>query len=257
MMVMRIRGFSEEFETSESRKLKCLPWIALPTKQEGDGYTELMSGHDNGCAHFGAWTAMLQLAAKCSPRGTLVRNLGGKRLPHDAKSISRITRVPVDVLTEAIPRLIEMGWMENAELTDDSHVLPTPPRVPGEAGELPGAQDRRGQERTGQDSTAEGEDTATTPSASPVPESAPEAIPPDAKKQKRRLDLLITLKANNAKLSMGEENIFEEWIEVTDGYRLDWIGHLMESARPRLKLPSALRVELKRQSSAYQTWTAK
>lgn len=256
MRVYRIRNFSDEFETNESRKLKRLPWIALPTKQEGDGYTELMSGHENGCAHFGAWTAMLQLAAKCSPRGVLIRDLGGRRIPHDAASISRITRVPVDVLTEVLPRLVDIGWMEEVEQSSVTEEIPESAGVPAEGGRKPVAQERRGE---GQHSTSQqsgGEESPATP-ASPVPVDDHLPPPLDEKKIKRRMELLVILKANNCKLEMAGENIFEEWVDESDGFRLDWIEYLLETVRPRIKLPSKLRAELKLRADEYKTWRKK
>ena len=257
-ILYRVRNFSEYYETAESRKLQRLSWIALPTKQEGDGYTELMGGHENGCAHFGAWTAILQLASKCSPRGTLLRNLGGRLVPHDAASISRITRVPISVLIEAIPRLLEMGWMEEIEQEEVVGNLPKDPGEPGDGSKKPGSTGQ-GQDRGGQDRTAQQrgvEDTPPPPLASPNLNTTPEDTL-NAKKQKRRADLLIIIKGHNAKLTMGSENIFEEWIDVTDGFQLDWITHLMDTVRPRIKLPSALRVELNRKSGLYQEWIGK
>lgn len=259
VLVYRIRKFSEYYETAESRKLQRLSWLALPTKQEGDGFTELMGAHENGCAHFGAWTAMLQLAAKCSPRGTLLRNLGGRLVAHDLMSISRITRVPVEVLREAMPRLLSMGWMEELELQSVTENLPTDPGEPGDGRKKPGSTGE-GEDRGGQDSTAQGRGgPPPTPQASPDQGSAPEDTPAtlDFKKQKRRMDLLVILKGKGAKLTMGEDNIFEEWIDVTDGYRLDWIENLMETVRPRIKLPSGLRLELKKQAGEYQRWKTK
>lgn len=250
-MTYRIRSFSDEFETSDSRKLKRLAWVALPTRQEGDGYTELMGGHPNGCAHFGAWTALIQLAAKCCIRGTLLRDLGGRMVPHDVESISRITRVPADVLREALPRLILIGWLEDIELTQVATNPLTPPDAPGNFPSNPPigreknrrtGQDSTGEDSTGQHSGGEGQDDPT-PQASPLPSSPPEGI--EDKKQKRRLDLLVILKANGCKLDFGGENIFTEWIDVTDGHKLNTIEDIIKTTRPRIRLPSGLRTALK------------
>lgn len=255
-MVFRIRNFADEFENAESRKLRRLTWLALPTKQEGDGYTELMGAHPNGCAHFGAWTAMIQLAAKCSPRGTLVRDLGGRLVAHDLASISRITRVPVEVLREAMPRLLEMGWMEEAALQD---VVGDPPESTGASGgdgKKPGVtgEERRGEDQTGQHRG--GEEIPPTPPASPDSSVATPASP-EAKKIKRRADLLVILKAHNCKLEFNGENIFEEWIDETDGRPLPWIDHLLNSVRPRIRLPSKLRQAIKDNADQYRTWLEK
>ncbi len=256
-MVYRVREFVKCFESSESRKLKRLPWIALPTRQEGDGYTELMSGHENGCAHFGAWTAVLQLAAKCEPRGTLMRDLGGRRLAHDLASISRITRVPVEVLREAMPRLLEIGWMEEIAVDEVALNLPESPGTLADDGKKPGhtGEERRG---TAQQSTGEGEDATLPPPASPGSNSGPSspAGPSSPGAAKRRLDLLSILKAQGCTLDLGSENLFQEWVDVTDGHPLRWIEHLLSTSRPRLKLPSKLRAALKARAGEFQRWRA-
>lgn len=248
MQVMRIVNWSDHFETTENKRLVRFTWLALPTKQEGDGYTELMSAHENGCAHFGAWTALLQLAAKCSPRGTLVRDLGGRLVAHDIASISRITRVPVQVLGEAVPRLVEIGWLE---FIDQQEVV----RSTGDAREIlgdhPGKTCATGQGRTAQDRTGEGEETPPPP-ASPVPVGAP--LTAEGKKAKRRIELLAILKAQGVKLEIASGPIFEEWIADTDGYQLGWIERVLVTTKPRIRFPSALRKALKERAAEYETW---
>ena len=108
MQVYRIVDWNEHFENNRTRGLKVLSWVPVPNKQDGDGYTELMD-HKNGAAHFGCWHAILQVASKCDPRGTLLRD--GKRA-HDLASLSRITRIPSVILKAAIERLLIIGWLE-------------------------------------------------------------------------------------------------------------------------------------------------
>lgn len=254
MQVMRIANWSQAFETAENKKLVRLTWLALPTKQEGDGYTELMSAHENGCAHFGAWTALLQLAAKCTPRGTLVRNLGGRLVAHDTGSVSRITRVPVEVLDEAVPRLHEIGWLEYIELEEVTQSAGKPSCQDGK----PSAQDGKpvvtGEGRTGEDSTAQhsGGDGMPPPAASPTSGGAPST--PEDKKAKRRVELLVIIKATSAKLELGKQQLFEEWVTESDGFPLGWIEHLMRNTKPRIRLPSDLRKALKASADGYQKW---
>lgn len=105
----RIVDWDEHFENNRSREVKDCKWVAMPNSHDGDGYTELVD-HPNGAAHFGAWCAIVQVASKSLPRGELRRRDG--RQFHDAKSLSRITRIEVSVFDEVIPRLIEMKWIE-------------------------------------------------------------------------------------------------------------------------------------------------
>lgn len=105
----RVREWGDNFENNRTRELKKLEWVPMPNKQDGDGYTTLLD-HPDGAAHYGAWCAIVGVASKCDPRGTLSRD--GAR-PHDAISLARITRVPIAILTTAISRLVsEVGWLE-------------------------------------------------------------------------------------------------------------------------------------------------
>src|SRR5687767_7543220 len=107
--MLRIVDWDKHFENNRTKELKKLSWVPFPNKHDGDGFTELLD-HPNGAAHYGAWCAIVQVASKCDPRGTLSRD--GAR-PHDVASLSRITRIPEPVLTEAIQRLINpIGWLE-------------------------------------------------------------------------------------------------------------------------------------------------
>lgn len=109
--ILRIRNWDENFENNRTRELKKMDWVPVPTKQDGDGYTELVS-HENGAAHLGAWLAIVEVAAKCDPRGTLLRESGK---PHDSASLSRISRLPASVFEEVIPRLLTIGWLETQD----------------------------------------------------------------------------------------------------------------------------------------------
>lgn len=108
MTTYRIRGWPEHFENNRTAELKNLTWVRMPVKLDGDGYTELLD-HPQGAAHYGAWVACVLVAARCDPRGTLLRD-GGR--PHDAASLSRITRIPNKTLTDALERFVQIGWMD-------------------------------------------------------------------------------------------------------------------------------------------------
>ncbi len=120
MKLYKVKDWDEHFETHETRKLKTLAWIAVPTKMDGEGYTELLD-HPNGAAHFGAWTAMAKLAASSRPRGAFSRT-GGMPMPLSA--IARMTRIPLQILEEAIPRFLEIGWLAEEEVEGNRENLP-------------------------------------------------------------------------------------------------------------------------------------
>lgn len=108
-MIYKIKLWDERFENHKTRILKYLDWVPIPNSQDGDGYTRLME-MERGPEVYGVWIAMLALASKCTPRGSLIDSNGN---PHTAKSISRITRVPLKSVEYAISVLsaADFGWL--------------------------------------------------------------------------------------------------------------------------------------------------
>jgi hypothetical protein len=105
--VLGVRDWDALYENNRTRGYKRLAWVPIPNRMDGDGYTELVD-HENGAAHLGAWIAIVQVASRCEPRGVLMRD-GGR--PHDAASLARISRLPVEVFREVLPRLLNIGWL--------------------------------------------------------------------------------------------------------------------------------------------------
>jgi len=126
--VFRVKDWNLLFENNRTRGLKHLDWVPMPNKMDGDGYTELVD-HPNGAAHLGAWLAIVQIASRCHTRGTLTRNNGR---PHTAESLARISRIPVVIFEEALPRLLQIGWLEITQVTAAiPHVPAAMPQVNG------------------------------------------------------------------------------------------------------------------------------
>lgn len=121
-MAIEIVGWSNHYENNRTRELKHMEWVPIPNKQDGDGYTELLD-HPRGAAHFGAWCALLQVASRCDPRGTLLRD-GGKA--HDPASLQRMTRIPGAVWKEVLPRLVSIGWITGYEIPQGDAEKPHP-----------------------------------------------------------------------------------------------------------------------------------
>lgn len=105
----RVKDWDALFENSRTRCYERLTWVPIPNKHDGDGYTQLVE-HEHGATHYGAWCVLVQVASKCKPRGTLIRDGG---VPHDANSLSRLTRIGAHVFREAIPRFLQIGWLED------------------------------------------------------------------------------------------------------------------------------------------------
>lgn len=113
MKLYKIRDWDKLFENNRTRDMKRMSWVPVPNRHDGDGYTCLVS-RKNGAAIYGAWIVILQVASKCDPRGTLLR---APSKPHDAASISRITRIPeADIQAALIACSDETDWLEVEEL---------------------------------------------------------------------------------------------------------------------------------------------
>jgi hypothetical protein len=110
-MSYRIAEWSTRFENSSSRKLKRLDWVAIPNSMDIEGYIILVD-HPDGAAHFGAWIALIQIASKQFPRGNLPNGKTSQSLGGICQSLGRISRLPVNLFEELLPRLIEIGWVE-------------------------------------------------------------------------------------------------------------------------------------------------
>jgi hypothetical protein len=110
----RVKNWDTIYENNRSRVIENTSWVPIPNKHDSDGYT-LVIEHDHGAMHYGAWCALVQVASKCKPRGTLVRD--GK--PHTAESLARQTKIPASVFREAIPRFLspEIGWLEEVNVS--------------------------------------------------------------------------------------------------------------------------------------------
>jgi hypothetical protein len=102
----RIKNWDKNFENNRTRELKRMEWVPVPNRMDGDSYTELVD-HPNAASHFGAWIAMVEIASRRSVRGTLPQGSAGI-----AQALARISRLPAEVFDEVIPRLLQMGWIE-------------------------------------------------------------------------------------------------------------------------------------------------
>ena len=124
MKAYRVRNWDRHFENNRTRELKRLEWVPVPNKHDGDGFTDLLD-HKNGMAHYGAWHLILQVASKCDPRGTLLRDgADGVKTPHTASTLARITRGEEKAIKDAMDRLVSIGWLE---IYDDPALIPHNP----------------------------------------------------------------------------------------------------------------------------------
>ena len=107
--ILKISKWSDEFENASSRKLKALHWVAIPVSFTSNGYNLMLEEFgDDAPAIYGAWCALIKVAAQCNQRGVL-STASGK--PMRIAHISRMTGFP-----EAIfHRLFEWASSDNVK----------------------------------------------------------------------------------------------------------------------------------------------
>jgi hypothetical protein len=117
-----IRAWNENFEISQSRKIDGpLSWVAIPCKHDGLGFRRIMALED-GPAMYGAWALIVQVAAKCKPRGVLADERG----PLTPEELSFKTGCPEGIFKRALEVLSSerVGWLVVEEWETTGSVLP-------------------------------------------------------------------------------------------------------------------------------------
>lgn len=118
MKLYRICDWNELYECNRTRELKHMQWLPVPVKLDGDGYAAIMEQPD-GPALYGTWYAILQVAARCKPRGILQRGAG---IPHDGATLARLSRIGVREIERALNFFTnEVQWIEYSEITTIPH----------------------------------------------------------------------------------------------------------------------------------------
>ncbi|MEZ0388354.1 MAG: hypothetical protein ACAI34_14870 [Verrucomicrobium sp.] len=166
-----VHQWNERYENNRSRELKKLDWVPMGNAHDTFGYC-LTLAQEDGPQLMGAWLAIVQVASRCIPRGSLVRDNG---TPYTAATLAAVTRFPMALLERALQ------WFASPDI--QWLVVAAPPRQPGVQGETP----------TDATATAAAE-VAKVKTATPVPapacgeekgseaqgtEGIPETTPPD------------------------------------------------------------------------------
>jgi hypothetical protein len=111
MYTVRVRGWSDLFETAETRKLKNLRWVPVPTGHDTSGYRRCMRLAD-GTRIYGAWVLLLAMAASAPAgrRGDLVSRDGS---PLTIDEMADRTGAPAEDFLDAIKALSNprIGWL--------------------------------------------------------------------------------------------------------------------------------------------------
>lgn len=119
-----------------------MAWVSVPNHHDGENFSILMQ-QEKGAEIFSAWILMLQVASKCTPRGTLIR---GDGTPHTDRSLSAKCRCPVTWFTLAFEYLEKnTDWLETKDETHGRHQAVTKPSPSYQAS----AEGGNGKERRG------------------------------------------------------------------------------------------------------------
>ncbi len=107
-MPMVIANWEEGFEIAQSRRRAGrLSWVAMPTRHDSRGYRKLIRS-EGGVSAFACWVVMVQVAARCSIRGTLADDRGHSL---DCSDLEAMTDIPEKCFKKAIPLLCDIGWL--------------------------------------------------------------------------------------------------------------------------------------------------
>ncbi len=116
--VLRVVKWDCTFETSDSRRHKMLSWVSVPVSMESTGYLSMVVEFgDRAPAIFGAWIALVKIAAKCPVRGVLSNSKG---VGYTTSQFSLISRFPQSIFEELIEWAVrdDVRWLEITDSND-------------------------------------------------------------------------------------------------------------------------------------------
>lgn len=118
MNLYRITGWNDHYENNRSRKVIDLSWVPIPNRHDGENFSTIMA-HPDGAEIYAAWILMLQVASRCQPRGSLVRDNGK---PHTAESLALKTRGKQKWFEKAMAFLsANTDWLEIQQVAPNCH----------------------------------------------------------------------------------------------------------------------------------------
>lgn len=118
MKTFEIAKWSTVFERAESRKLKSLSWVSLPVTVSSSGFQAMLDEFgDDAPSIYGAWCALLSVAAQTNIRGVLAN---GRGIPLKTSHIARLTGFPAPVFEKLFAWAMtpEVAWL--VEVDSDS-----------------------------------------------------------------------------------------------------------------------------------------
>jgi hypothetical protein len=140
MKLYSIRNWVELYENNRSRTVKDLTWVAIPNRHDGENFTNIMQ-HKKGDTIFAAFVLMVQVASKCSPRGTLIRDNG---TPHTDSSLSAKCRAPKEWFCFALEYLEkETDWLDVKDFAAPEQLPIIVPTASCQAGDEEGKEGKK------------------------------------------------------------------------------------------------------------------
>lgn len=146
--VLCIPKWDKTFENAQSRRINGpLNWVAMPTDQQSREYKRIIRS-ESGPSVFGAWCAIVELAARMPERGVLCDSDG----PLDAEDIADETDFPVEIITHAISILTarRINWLREKDTDGSGAHSESTPSIDNES--VPTVHNITGQNRTGPES---------------------------------------------------------------------------------------------------------
>jgi len=108
--VYRVKGWAEVYETADSRKHKSLQWVSIPIGFDSDGFVRLVEEFgEEAPAIYGAWIALVLVAARCPIRGVLSTSNGD---PISEARLAFVSHFPGTVFGKLVAWAARIGWLE-------------------------------------------------------------------------------------------------------------------------------------------------
>ena len=115
----RIRDWDKIFEINRTREVKFCRWVAMPNRHDTAGYRALVSRPD-GPALYGTWCVLVQIASRCFPRGSLIRDDG---TPHTPESLAFKSGFPAELIRQCL-EVVQTGQISWIQLDTDNVIIP-------------------------------------------------------------------------------------------------------------------------------------
>ena len=126
-MAIAIKDWDVLYENSETKKYKHLKWVPIPNKHDGQGWGELWNLPE-APEIFAAFIIMLEIASRCPKRGVIHKD----GVSYGPREMALKSRAPEGIFFKAIPALMQIGWIEEIEISGEirkSSELPSANRI--------------------------------------------------------------------------------------------------------------------------------